>query len=163
MVKKKKNGNGNGKVLSTQQSMNAAVWSICNILRRSNLAGALQYVPELSWILFLRILDEREQLEAEEADAISLNFTPSLQSPYRWRDWAAPYDDKAPPGSVKNCKRAGSSMALSTSSTTTSCRTCAHSATPYSIRMPRRARRLSAKSCQAFSTPALIRKRTCST
>jgi type I restriction enzyme M protein len=97
MAKQKKNGNGNGKVLNTQQSVNAAVWNICNILRRSNLAGALQYVPELSWILFLRILDEREQLEAEEAEVISSHFEPSLQSPYRWRDWAAPYDDNAPP------------------------------------------------------------------
>jgi type I restriction enzyme M protein len=96
-AKQKKNGNGNGKVLNTQQSVNAAVWNICNILRRSNLAGALQYVPELSWILFLRILDEREQLEAEEAEVIGSPFTPSLGSPYRWRDWAAPYDDNASP------------------------------------------------------------------
>src|ERR1051325_9246004 len=97
MAKQKKNGNGNGKGLNTQQSTNTAVWNICNILRRSNLAGALQYVPELSWILFLRILDEREQLEAEEADVIGSTFAPSLESPYRWRDWAAPYDDSAPP------------------------------------------------------------------
>jgi type I restriction enzyme M protein len=97
MAKRKKNGNGNGKVLNTQQSVNAAVWNICNILRRSNLAGALQYVPELSWILFLRILDEREQLEAEEAEVIGSTFAPSLQPPFRWRDWAAPYDDNAPP------------------------------------------------------------------
>src|SRR5256714_8428816 len=97
MAKGKKNGNGNGKVLNTQQSVNAAVWNICNILRRSNLAGALQYVPELSWILFLRILDEREQLEAEEAEVIGSLFAPSLESPYRWRDWAAPFDDNAPP------------------------------------------------------------------
>ena len=27
----------------------------------------MQYVPELTWVLFLRIFDEREQLEAEEA------------------------------------------------------------------------------------------------
>lgn len=94
---RQKNGNGNGKALNTQQSVNAAVWNICNILRRSNLAGALQYVPELSWILFLRILDEREQQEAEEAEAIGLRFTPSLAPPYRWRDWAAPFDDNAPP------------------------------------------------------------------
>jgi type I restriction enzyme M protein len=97
MARQKKNSNSNGKVLNTQQSVNAAVWNICNILRRSNLAGALQYVPELSWILFLRILDEREQLEAEEAEVIGSPFTPSLQSPYRWRDWAAPYDTDAPP------------------------------------------------------------------
>lgn len=43
------NGNGNGRRLSTPQSVNAAVKSICDIMRRSNCAGALRYVPELSW------------------------------------------------------------------------------------------------------------------
>lgn len=94
---KQKSGNGNGKSLSTQQAVNSAVWNICNILRRSNCAGALQYVQELTWILFLRILDEREQQEAEEAEAIGIPFTPSLASPYRWCDWAAPFDQDAPP------------------------------------------------------------------
>src|SRR5688572_17622682 len=81
---------GNGKRHGTQQSLNAAVKSICDIMRRSNVAGAMNYVPELTWILFLRILDERETREAEEAQTLALPFTPSLQPPYRWRDWAAP-------------------------------------------------------------------------
>src|SRR5712671_4148730 len=85
-----KNANGNGKRHSSPQSLNSAVKSICDIMRRSNCAGALQYVPELSWILFLRILDERESREAEEAEALGLQFTPSLIAPHRWRDWAAP-------------------------------------------------------------------------
>ena len=46
--------------------MNAAIKQIADVMRRANCAGALQYVPELSWILFLRILDEREEIEAEE-------------------------------------------------------------------------------------------------
>src|SRR6266700_5732482 len=87
----KKTDNGNGKKHVTAQSLNAAVKSICDIMRRSNVAGAMNYVPELTWILFLRILDERESHEAEEADALSLPFTPSIQAPYRWRDWAAPH------------------------------------------------------------------------
>jgi type I restriction enzyme M protein len=66
------------------------VKGICDIMRRSNCAGALQYVPELTWILFLRILDEREQQEAEAAEAVGAEFTLSLAHPYRWRDWAAP-------------------------------------------------------------------------
>src|SRR6266849_7627072 len=94
--------NGNGKTLNTQQSVNQAIKSICDIMRRSNCAGALQYVPELTWILFLRILDEREAKEAEEADALNISFTPSLETPFRWRDWAAPdsplrKDDKFKP------------------------------------------------------------------
>jgi type I restriction enzyme M protein len=75
-----------GKALPTQQSVNAAIWAICDIMRRSNCAGALQYVPELTWILFLRILDEREMREAEEAEAVGAEFTLSLETPYRWQD-----------------------------------------------------------------------------
>src|ERR1039458_1981539 len=92
----RKNGNSgrNAKRLPTQQSVNSAVKSICDIMRRSNCAGALQYVPELTWILFLRILDETETREAEFAEAVTAEFTPSLQEPYRWRDWAAPKEPK---------------------------------------------------------------------
>ncbi|MEO0180901.1 MAG: N-6 DNA methylase [candidate division WOR-3 bacterium] len=80
----------NSRKLTTPQSLNAYVKSICDIMRRSGRAGALQYVPELTWILFLRILDEMEQKEEEESQALGREFRPSLEYPYRWRDWAAP-------------------------------------------------------------------------
>lgn len=76
--------------LATPSSVNAAIKQIADVMRRANYAGALQYVPELSWILFLRILDEREEIEAEEAAALGIPFAPSLEAPFRWRDWAAP-------------------------------------------------------------------------
>jgi type I restriction enzyme M protein len=84
--------NSNGRRLTTPSSVNAAVKSICDIMRRSNCAGALQYVPELTWLLFLRILSEREAREAEAAEAVGAEFIPSLQAPYRWQDWAATPD-----------------------------------------------------------------------
>src|SRR5438309_7259412 len=86
----------NGKQLVTQQSVDAAVWAICDIMRRGNVASALQYVPELTWILLLRILDETEEREAMEAAALGNDYTPSLAAPYRWMDWARPIDAKAP-------------------------------------------------------------------
>lgn len=82
--------NNNGKKIGSQQSLNSAVKSICDIMRRSNCAGALQYVPELTWILFLRILDELETKEAEAHKAVAAEFQPSFEYPYRWQDWAAP-------------------------------------------------------------------------
>lgn len=86
----KRTNGGNGKRLVTQQSVDQAVKSICDIMRRGNCAGAMQYVPELTWILFLRILDEKEQREEQEAEVLGLGFRASLQAPYRWRDWGAP-------------------------------------------------------------------------
>lgn len=88
------------------QSVDSAIWSICDIMRRSNCASALQYVPELTWILFLRILDEREQREQAEAEAVGEDFTPSLRPPYRWRDWAAPPESGASGGDQRGWKRA---------------------------------------------------------
>jgi type I restriction enzyme M protein len=57
----------------------------------------MQYVPELTWILFLRILDERERREEQEATALGIPFRPSLQAPFRWCDWATP-PEKLPEG-----------------------------------------------------------------
>ncbi len=80
--------------ISDPSSIDAQIWSICDIMRRSNAASALQYIPELTWILFLRILDEREEREGRNARIVGQEFTPSLEHPYRWRDWAAPNGDK---------------------------------------------------------------------
>jgi type I restriction enzyme M protein len=80
--------------LAGPQALNQAVWAICDVLRRAGVGSALRYVPELTWILFLRVLDEQEALEREEAEALGLSYTPSLSMPWRWQDWAAPPADK---------------------------------------------------------------------
>lgn len=82
------------KAIASTQSLSSFVKSICDVMRRSNCASALQYVPELTWILFLRILDAQEAKTREEADAVGAKFFAALQSPYRWQDWAAPYSAK---------------------------------------------------------------------
>jgi type I restriction enzyme M protein len=87
------------KTIASTQSLSAFVKSICDVMRRSNCASALQYVPELTWILFLRILDAQQAREAEQAEALGKDFSPALRRPYRWQDWAAPWSDK--PGHPK--------------------------------------------------------------
>jgi len=79
------------KTIASTQSLSAFVKSICDIMRRSNCASALQYVPELTWILFLRLLDAQEERARDEAEAVGQPFTSALHAPYRWQDWAAPY------------------------------------------------------------------------
>lgn len=83
------------KTISSTQSLSSFVKSICDIMRRSNCASALQYVPELTWILFLRILDAQEERDRGAAEAVGGTFTPALASPFRWQDWAAPYSEKS--------------------------------------------------------------------
>ena len=90
------------KAIASTQSLSTFVKTICDVMRRSNCASALQYVPELTWILFLRILDAQESRDQDKAEAVGATFTPALRSPYRWQDWAAPYSDK--PGHPKTAE-----------------------------------------------------------
>lgn len=83
------------KTIASTQSLSSFVKSICDIMRRSNCASALQYVPELTWILFLRILDAQEARDQEAAKAVGRPYSPALREPYRWQDWAAPFDLEA--------------------------------------------------------------------
>jgi type I restriction enzyme M protein len=101
MVRPKKNAAGAAldkkaakvpKTIASTQSLSSFVKSICDIMRRSNCASALQYVPELTWILFLRILDAQEARDREAAEAVGRPYAPALRAPYRWQDWAAPLD-----------------------------------------------------------------------
>src|SRR5436190_3729781 len=110
----KPNPNGTTKqprAIASTQSLSSFVKSICDIMRRSNCASALQYVPELTRILFLRILDAQEDRAREEADAIGNPFEPALREPFRWQDWAAPYDENSsaltPDGMKVGWKRQG--------------------------------------------------------
>ncbi len=89
----KNNTNGNGR-LNGQSSMNQYIKSICDIMRRDKTKGALQYIPELTWMMFLRILDEKEQEEELKCKAVEKPFTQSLEKPYRWRDWGDPNGGK---------------------------------------------------------------------
>jgi len=94
MVNNKNGKNGRGKIISDQSSMNSYIKSICDIMRRDKTKGALQYIPELTWMMFLRILDEKEQEEELQCEAVGKTFIPSLKAPYRWRDWGSPQGKK---------------------------------------------------------------------
>lgn len=83
------------KTIAGTRSLTTFVKAICDIMRRSNCASALQYVPELTWILFLRILDAQEKRDRQAAEAVGGTFAPALASPFRWQDWAAPFKDEA--------------------------------------------------------------------
>ena len=77
-------------IVDTQAALDVKIKGVCDVLRRSNCAGALQYVPELTWLLFLRFLDERERMEARTAKALGIDFRESLTGRHKWSSWASP-------------------------------------------------------------------------
>lgn len=52
----------------------------------------LDRLPMLTWIMFLKFLDDMEDVREEEAKLAGRRFRPAVESPYRWRDWAAEPD-----------------------------------------------------------------------
>ncbi|TAE31376.1 MAG: N-6 DNA methylase [Candidatus Kapaibacterium sp.] len=79
------------KGITTQAEMNKAIWSVCDILRRDKTKGAKAYIPELTWMLFLRFWDLKVEKDAREAEEFGQpKPDEAIPKPYRWRDWAAP-------------------------------------------------------------------------
>jgi len=56
----------------------------------------LDYTEQTSWMLFLKYLDDLELKKADEAALAGKAYSPIIEKPYRWQDWAAP---KKPDGS----------------------------------------------------------------
>src|SRR5713226_7263790 len=76
--------------LTTAQRLGSLVKSARDIMRKDKgLNGDLDRLPMLTWVMFLKFLDDIEQIREEEAKMSGKRFRPALESPYRWRDWAA--------------------------------------------------------------------------
>ena len=78
---------------STAQQLGGIIKSARDIMRKDKgLNGDLDRLPMLTWIMFLKFLDDMERLREEEAALQSRLFFPAVDPPYRWRDWAVRED-----------------------------------------------------------------------
>ncbi len=76
--------------LTTAQRLGSLVKSARDIMRKDKgLNGDLDRLPMLTWVMFLKFLDDQEKIEEERAKLKRQKFRPVIESPYRWRDWAA--------------------------------------------------------------------------
>ncbi|MBV9872117.1 MAG: N-6 DNA methylase [Frankiaceae bacterium] len=76
--------------VTTAQRLASIVKSARDIMRKDKgLNGDLDRLPMLTWIMFLKFLDDMEQVREEEAVIAGESFHPAIDPPYRWRDWAA--------------------------------------------------------------------------
>src|SRR5690554_1977964 len=67
---------------------------ITDILRRDDgIIGAMHYTEQISWILFLKFLNDFELNRADEAELEGKEYEFLLQEDLRWDNWAAPKDE----------------------------------------------------------------------
>src|ERR1700685_2643439 len=78
---------------STAQQLGSIVKSSRDIMRKDKgLNGDLDRLPMLTWIMFLKFLDDLEIQREREAELAAKKSKPAIKPPYRWRDWAAQSD-----------------------------------------------------------------------
>jgi len=74
----------------TSQQLGGMIKSARDIMRKDKgLNGDLDRLPMLTWIMFLKFLDDMEHIRHEEAVLASQKYRSAIEKPYRWRDWAA--------------------------------------------------------------------------
>ncbi|QDU76932.1 putative type I restriction enzymeP M protein [Bremerella volcania] len=78
---------------TTAQQLSTLIKSARDIMRKDKgLNGDLDRLPLLTWIMFLKFLDDRERLEEARAGIAGKKYKSAVEAPYRWRDWAAMKD-----------------------------------------------------------------------
>ena len=79
--------------LTTSQHLGSIVKAARDIMRKDKrLNGDLDRLPMLTWIMFLKFLDDLERIDEDKAAMAGKDHKPFIKPPYRWRDWAAPED-----------------------------------------------------------------------
>lgn len=78
---------------TTAQQLGSLIKSARDIMRKDKgLNGDLDRLPMLTWIMFLKFLDDMERIKEAEEELAGRRFKSSVEPPYRWRDWAAKED-----------------------------------------------------------------------
>lgn len=85
----------NKKVETTAQRLNSLIKSCRDFMRKDRgLSSDVDRLPQLTWLMFLKFLDDMEKSEEQNALADGLDYQPIIPAPYRWRDWAIDDDKK---------------------------------------------------------------------
>src|SRR5712664_3431249 len=75
---------------STAQQLASIIKSCRDIMRKDKgLNGDLDRLPMLTWIMFLKFLDDMEAIEESKAKLRGEKYRTAIEPPYRWRDWAS--------------------------------------------------------------------------
>lgn len=76
--------------MTTAQRLGSVIKSARDIMRKDKgLNGDLDRLPLLTWIMFLKFLDDLEQQREDEAKLARKKFREAIEPPYRWRDWGS--------------------------------------------------------------------------
>ena len=58
-----------------------------------SLSSDLDYVEQISWVLFLKYLSDYEEERRDRAELEGRDYSPVIEGEFRWEAWASPKDD----------------------------------------------------------------------
>ena len=65
------------------------IWNACDIMRRDGgTSGVLEYMEQLSWMIFLKVFEDVEARFEDEAKFAGVVYQPIIEPNYRWSNWA---------------------------------------------------------------------------
>lgn len=74
---------------TSAQTLSSIIKAARDVMRKDKgLNGDGDRLPMLTWIMFLKFLDDHERIHEDEALLAGKQFTAAIEAPYRWRDWA---------------------------------------------------------------------------
>jgi type I restriction enzyme M protein len=74
---------------TSAQRLSGIIKTCRNIMRKDKgMNGDGDRLPMLTWIMFLKFLDDNENLQEVNAQLEGKKYTSAISAPYRWRDWA---------------------------------------------------------------------------
>jgi type I restriction enzyme M protein len=77
--------------VTTAQRLRTVLKACRDIMRKDKgLSGDVDRLPMLTWIMFLKFLDDMERVRSDESALEGKPLRPAIDVPYRWRDWNQP-------------------------------------------------------------------------
>jgi type I restriction enzyme M protein len=71
-------------------NLSSTVKSIQDIMRKDDgVDGDAQRLDQLTWMLFLKVFDQREEEWEDDAEEAGKKYKSPIPENYRWRNWAA--------------------------------------------------------------------------
>lgn len=74
--------------MQKEQLSSSDIKKACDILRRDDWVWAKNYVSEISWILFLKLFEEIENIFYDIAESKMQDYTFVIKKEYHWSSWA---------------------------------------------------------------------------
>ena len=75
----------------SREDLNSQFWKACKILRQDdNTNSLLDYVEQISWLLFLKCFEELEKKRRDEAEFKGQTYRQIIAAKYQWSIWTNP-------------------------------------------------------------------------